>query len=410
MSGRTTRSHTRSQNKLQTRKRAPPSRQPSPEAKRSKPDTSDEENLRTWSREDIQALAVIEGMDLQQAIDSTTKSLRDYLASLNLGRRWDSVNDQGLQTVRDMITREEARTAPKETDEKHIEVDTIPLMRQATAVNGINQEQKLISMAAELIRQSRVEVAPQGTNPQETQKEKAIKAFAQRYNLKLNWVKKVAQNEYVSIQEARINDALATSAITNGPGGHSIAIQSGRRSKIPGDYAEYSRLLSILMEARSIFGLQVACGDNQYTVFMRDYVYRLLTPVGAFAVDELVRSSNAAWWPLNSITLAKLPFLVAIHKKDAKTCIKCGAVEHTMEFCPNGELIYHAKVPQKTFHKTPPPYQNIQQRPTPGPAQDKPLCRWFMETPDNCRNRNCKFNHKCPACTWIKKHRPGCTR
>ena len=364
-----------------------------------KDDSSDNrDNLGTWSVYELRAAWILHGKDDALMKNKTKKGMIDALMSSSIN--WEKLDLDAVESVQKLLKRQEEQEPADEKEFKQ-EVEEIE-----KACSETEKTSDIAALASQIIKSLQRKEEQKGKTS-ETLIDQKINIFARKYNLKTSWVKRVAENQFVSIQEARINDALSSTNIAS-QSTSGISVTTGtKRTKIPEDYAEYNRLITILMECRVFFEIQEAHQDHSYTTYMRDYAYKLLTPAGAFCLDELVRSEKAQWWPLGDKALARLPFIIATHRKTTiDSCAKCGSLEHHVDFCPSSNLIYHA-MPNNSNSKSMPPPAN---RPPFPSRTTQAMCRFYMSKKGECPNKNCPFNHKCPNCNWIKTHKFNCSR
>ena len=373
-------------------------------------DRQTKQNLLTWKFSDLRALAMLQGVhDDEKCRTLTPNSLVDLIIKDANEETWRHAKSKNLSALSKVLEdAEESKAMPptpsrrRQIEEnENTELDTAP---EPTIIPE-EKEQELSSNALAIaVIQALSNSNQRQAQTQGTPNDKKITDFCAKYNLKESFVKKISSDLYVSIQDARINSALSTSQISEKSNG--VHISTNKRNKIPADYGEYSALLSIIMEARSIFQVPTRNGDVEFSTFMRDYAYKFLSPIGAFAVDETIRSQNSIWWPPSAKASLKIAFLISIWKKpEAASCHTCGALEHTQEFCSNSALIFAKPLPSGRS-----PNMNNSLPREYKPINERELCKHFISKRGECTRSNCVFNHKCPSCNWIKKHKNTCNR
>ena len=371
-------------------------------------------NLLTWKFTDLRALAMLQGThDDAKCSTMTPNQLIDLIMKDANDETWKHAQSPNLASISKILEQVEDSTS-KPPPAPRYPAPVIEIEEEAKLIPepGSNQDTAAAAVAAfqaisKAFSNGALQSHGQGNQLQiATDEDKRTTEFTAKYNLKKTFVEKIAANLYVSIQDARVNSALANSIISEKGEGTGVHISSAKRNKIPGDFAEYSQLLSIIMEARLLFQVPGRSADVEFLNFMRDYSYKFLTPIGSFSVDEAVRSQNDSWWPPSPKTLLRITFLISMHKKsDATTCYVCGALEHAGEFCSSAALIFAKPF---SFNKPTPPIVH-HQNPF-KPVSERELCRHFMNKKGACTRSNCTFNHKCSACGWIKKHNSTCNR
>ena len=248
---------------------------------------------------------------------------------------------------------------------------------------------------------------------------------ARRLAARLGIDKKVCklalQGHYTPIFDTYPNTGMGESVEMQRDQGRVVIAPRAKRS-IPQSYAEWSTAMDVLREIRREGGVGMETDARQYVRYVREYLFKMLTPLGVFQVDAIHRKacarSGAPWWPLTMPVISKTVFVTLVHgKKVIVHCYVCGDTTHPTASCPMKHCVERQRARQLFAATGDGSGLNImgfgggrpaqQQGPNDRQEVRPKTCRYFS-TVRGCTIPKCRFIHLCVRCKGVDRHQSGC--
>ena len=197
-----------------------------------------------------------------------------------------------------------------------------------------------------------------------------------------------------------------------------------KKSIIP-DASTFSQAAEVFVEARSTLGPTCklrtheeritydTSGDRPYVNFFNQTAYKVLTPLGAHALDLTIRrhccTTGQKLHPPPQELFLQIMTIMATHKKEQAEphCQICGDLLHEKANCPSRNL-YNATTDTKRNNATK-KADGIATKPTVVKA-GQVVCQVFMRKNGACNYKQCQFSHRCPHCNKKSTHTKTCSR
>jgi hypothetical protein len=209
--------------------------------------------------------------------------------------------------------------------------------------------------------------------------------------------------------------------VTNFAGVQLLPATGIERRRIPSSAANYQVSAEVRIEAFNIFrragvprgvdsDLWVPDGHRAHCLFMTQHVYLSVTPLGAHAIDVLIRTFASQHGipphPIPPAVLGEVTLAMLNHRLPSpEYCNICGNMNHGAEQCAQRDTFYPTKPIVRTKNASATKAKKVKGK------GSTVLCQTFMRPRNGqCKHSPCGYSHLCPYCGGKKVHKKPCHR